>query len=133
MAFSPREKEARKRYKELLTEEGVSKTSNYLGRVQTVLSDLARESGILEAESLFAVESQEEKERIRDWWVETGKSSVHDTATKTYMEKFIAVFWGLPLERTRNRVTAQRLRAPLHGLRLRLIFQKMAGQRTAVV
>ena len=51
MAFSPREKEARKRYKELLTEEGVSKTSNYLGRVQTVLSDLARESGVLEAES----------------------------------------------------------------------------------
>ena len=72
MAFSPREKEARKRYKELLTEEGVSKASNYLGRVQTVLSDLARESGVLEAESLFAVESQEERERIRDWWAETG-------------------------------------------------------------
>ena len=129
MAFSPREKEARKRYKELLTEEGVSKASNYLGRVQTVLSDLARESGVLEAESLFAVESQEERERIRDWWAETGKSSIHDTATKTYMEKFITVFWRLPLEQTRNRVTAQRLREPSHGLRLQTLFSAMAEHR----
>ena len=131
MTFSPREKEARKRYKELLEAQGSSKSrvSNYVGGVQGVLSDLAREAGVLEAESLFAVGSQEEKKRIRDWWAEKGETYPLKNEYKTHMKEFLTLFWELPLERSRTRVTAEKLREPAHGLRLRLIFQKMAENR----
>ena len=131
MTFSPREKEARKRYKELLLAEGASDSliKYYQGGVQGALSNLAREAGVLEAESLFAVGSQEEKKRIRDWWAEKGETYPLKNEYKTHMKEFLTLFWELPLERSRTRVTAEKLREPAHGLRLRLIFQKMAENR----
>lgn len=134
MTFSPREKEARKRYKELLEAQGSSKSriSNYVGGVQGVLSDLAREAGVLEAESLFAVESQEEKQRVRDWWAEKGKGYTLKNEYKTHMREFLSLFWEMPLERTVTRTTAEVLREPKHGIRLHTLLSALAERRGSI-